>query len=477
MSKVLSAPAVLMGIPFHRVSFDEALAWASSKLESDRPGYIATANLDFLFLAWQDPELQRILIDADLVIADGAPIVWISSLFGSRLPARVAGSDLAPTLIGVCRDKKRSAFLLGGASGVADKAAKVLCGRFPGLRIAGTFSPPNSPVIEMNHEEILEQIHTSSPDLLLVAFGAPKQEKWINMHFRTWKVPLAIGIGGTLDFLAGTQIRAPKVFQKIGMEWFWRMMTNPRRLFGRYADDLLFLISSLTRMLSIRLFSSTKTIAPALHEADRTVIKSFGAVIFDRSIFAGKSEEDQSMTRAAESTFIVVDCTGVSWMSSTELGVLLSASTHARRHGHRLWLYGVSPRLEKLLILCRLGEYLPIAEDPGELTAQIRAAVEDHDEGKAVLDAHGCLLITLPHELTAVTAQSFKEKIENTTRQSFVSCVIDASPTRFIDSAGLGFLVALRKSAQTHNASFSVSGFHGPVLKTIHAARMDAILA
>lgn len=470
MKNNLPPPLVLMGIPFHRVTFDDALAWAVERISTGTPGYIATANLDFLFRAWQDPELQRILVDADLVIADGAPIVLVSSLFGSPLPARVAGSDLAPAIVGHCAQLGKSVFLLGGAEGVPERAGQVLQERYPGCVIAGSYSPPCKPVVDMDHQDILARISAASPDLLLVAFGAPKQEKWINMHFRTWKVPLAIGVGGTLDFIAGAQKRAPLLFRTIHMEWLFRMMSNPRRLFGRYADDLGFFIGAMARLGMLRHLTSNGIHLQKLTAADIAILRSLGVTCF------GGGYVHSVLAAAADEGFVVVDCSGTAWLSSDGLGILLEASTRARKGGHNLWLFGASDKIRKLIALCRLEDHLPICADPGVLVETVRSAINEHDEGYVSVDAKGVLMLTLPHELTAVTCGTFRSLFDAADSGHWTSCIVDGSPTRFIDSAGLGLLACIRKTAIDRSAGCAVSGFHGPVLKTIHAAGMDGIL-
>ncbi len=224
---------VLFGVPFHDVTFAEAIAWCVARMKSGPPACLATANVDFLMQATRDPELQRILLEADLVVADGMPIVWASGRFGPPLRERVTGSDLAPMLAAACAREGLRIFLLGGSPGVAEKAAAVLVERNPGLVVAGTYSPPVAGILDMDHASILKRLREARPHLLLVAFGAPKQEKFINLHLRSWAIPLAVGVGGTLDFLAGAQTRAPRWVQRIGFEWLWRMCTDPRRLVNR----------------------------------------------------------------------------------------------------------------------------------------------------------------------------------------------------------------------------------------------------
>jgi len=320
---------VILGLPFHNVTFDDAVAWARQRILSRQPGYIATANMDFVMQSWRDPELQRILLEADLVVADGIPIVWLSSFLGPRLKARVTGSDLVPLLAEMARDNGFSLYHLGGAPGVAEKAAEVLTRRFPGLRMAGCYSPPRSDILNMNHAEILARVQAANPDLLLVAFGAPKQEKWVNLHVRHWKVPLAMGVGGSLDFLAGVQKRAPRIVQRMALEWLWRMCSDPPRLVGRYLRNIGFFFHALFALLLIRCRPDR---AEPPVDADSALRRMAHVETFVRLFDAAQVDEFCAvLTAKAAGRPVVLDLGGVAWLSSLEQGALLRLTTQLRR--------------------------------------------------------------------------------------------------------------------------------------------------
>src|SRR5262249_32142031 len=172
-----------------------------------------------------------------LVLCDGTPLVWASRLLGQPLPERVAGADLVPELIRLSARRKHRLFFLGATEDSAVQAVANVHARYPHLEIAH-YSPPFRPLHEMDHAEILKRIRAAEPDVLLVAFGCPKAEKWIAMHYRDLGVPVAIGVGATIDFLAGRVKRAPVWMQRSGLEWVFRLIQEPRRLCGRYAKDL-----------------------------------------------------------------------------------------------------------------------------------------------------------------------------------------------------------------------------------------------
>jgi N-acetylglucosaminyldiphosphoundecaprenol N-acetyl-beta-D-mannosaminyltransferase len=201
--------------------------------------YVVTPNVDFLVKARRDPELHRVLVDADLVLCDGTPLVWASYLLGDPLPGRVAGSDLIPCLLRRAVDRQWRIFLLGGSPEVAAEAATRIAAMHPSLPEVTYYSPPFRKLDEMNNEEIASRVRAADPDIVLVCFGCPKQEKWISRFGATLNVPVMIGAGATIDFLAGKMARAPSWMRRSGTEWIFRLVQEPKRLARRYADDLL----------------------------------------------------------------------------------------------------------------------------------------------------------------------------------------------------------------------------------------------
>jgi N-acetylglucosaminyldiphosphoundecaprenol N-acetyl-beta-D-mannosaminyltransferase len=232
------SPVPILGVPFDHVTAGQAIQRIEEMIASRRPHYVVTPNVDFLVQAQRDPELHRILLEAHLVLCDGMPVLWASRLLRNPLPERVAGADLAPLLIRVAAAKGYRLFLLGASPDSAAKAVARLGKKHPNLILAGHYSPPVRELFEMDHEEMCARIRKAAPDILLVAFGCPKQEKWISRHYRSLGVPVVIGCGATIDFLGGQLRRAPMWMRRSGMEWLFRMLQEPRRLFRRYTRDL-----------------------------------------------------------------------------------------------------------------------------------------------------------------------------------------------------------------------------------------------
>jgi exopolysaccharide biosynthesis WecB/TagA/CpsF family protein len=238
-------PIAILGVSFDPMTLASAIDRIGTMVDSRRPHFVVTPNVDFLVQAQTDAGLHQILASADLVLCDGKPLVWASRWLGNALPGRVAGSDLTPLLLQRAAERGWKLFLLGGAEGVGAEAAQRIAADHPTLAAVGHYSPPLRPLAQMNHAAILARLHAARPDIVLVCFGCPKQEKWIFQHYREAGVPVMIGAGGTVDFLAGRLKRAPPWMRRLGLESFFRLGQEPRRLFRRYAGDFFRFVPSL----------------------------------------------------------------------------------------------------------------------------------------------------------------------------------------------------------------------------------------
>lgn len=239
MTRAELAPRVrLMGLPIDSVTAAQAIAAIGRALKSGRGGWVITPNLDQLRQFHRDPSLRPMFETADLVVADGTPLIWASRLQGTPLPERVPGSDLISSLSSAAAGWASSIFLLGGNPGAAEGAAQTLRERHRGLRIAGTLSPP--PGFERSSEEmdrVRETLRRARPDIVFVGLGFPKQEKLIHQLRADNPASWFLGIGISLSFVAGEVGRAPAWTHRIGLEWVHRLAQEPRRLFRRYLID------------------------------------------------------------------------------------------------------------------------------------------------------------------------------------------------------------------------------------------------
>ena len=233
--------SLIVGLPFHHTTMEEALRDYTSIMQGDRSEYWITANVDFATRAPADPILKDLVFHADRVFCDGLPLVWLSKIFGRPLPERVAGSDMVPKLLEASANEGYRVYFLGSDKETLSRASQIATERYPGLQIAGQHAPPIAHVHEWDNEHIISEIAASRTDLVLVAVGSPKQERWISGYLDRTGAKLAIGIGASLDFIAGSQTRAPVWVQRVGFEWLWRMLTDPKRLAKRYASNFSYL--------------------------------------------------------------------------------------------------------------------------------------------------------------------------------------------------------------------------------------------
>lgn len=235
------ASTELCGVRIDSVDLESAVAAIESAVETRSSIQIATVNLDFLVRAQRSSELRRILNRCELNLADGMPVVWLARLAGRRMPGRAAGSDLVPKALERLAALGARVFLLGGERSVAVEAARRLAETYPGLVIAGHCEPPVAAIERMPNRSIVRLVRAARADILLVALGNPKQELWIARHREQLGVTVAMGVGCTLDLIAGNMRRAPRWMQASGFEWLFRLVQEPHRLFVRYAVDVMWL--------------------------------------------------------------------------------------------------------------------------------------------------------------------------------------------------------------------------------------------
>jgi N-acetylglucosaminyldiphosphoundecaprenol N-acetyl-beta-D-mannosaminyltransferase len=216
----------ILGIKIDDVTSEEALARIEQFVADSRPHLVTTVNPEFIVAAQTDAAFAQILNQADLNLPDGQGLLWAARLLGIPLRERVTGVDTLIRLAELSAEKGYAIYLLGAAEGVAEAAAQVLKGRFPGLRVVGTYAGSPAPDEE---DGIVERIRRADPQLLFVAYGAPRQEQWIVRNMPRLQVTVAMGVGGAFDFISGKTSRAPIWLQRLGLEWLHRLAHQPWR--------------------------------------------------------------------------------------------------------------------------------------------------------------------------------------------------------------------------------------------------------
>lgn len=217
----------IMGVPIDRVTMEEALQKTINLLKENKCHAIYTPNPEIIMEAQKDGKLMKALIHSSLIVPDGIGVVWASRILrGPKLPERVAGYDLVQNLFRELSKTNYTFYFLGGAPGTTKEAAKAMKEKYKGLKIIGTEHGYFKPEEE---DKIIKGIQEAEPDILLVGLGAPKQEKFIEKYREILPVKVCIGVGGSFDGMTGKVKRAPQVFQKLGLEWFYRLITQPTR--------------------------------------------------------------------------------------------------------------------------------------------------------------------------------------------------------------------------------------------------------
>ncbi|ADI03014.1 MAG TPA: WecB/TagA/CpsF family glycosyltransferase [Syntrophothermus lipocalidus] len=218
--------AYILGCRLDLVDMEQSLSVIKRFVEERTPHQVVTANAEMVYAASRQKPLRDIINRAHLVTLDGAGVVWAARFLGHRARERVTGIDLTLALAELASKLRWRLYLLGAKPGVAEEAAARMVARFPGLEIVGTH---HGYFQQQETAEVVREIKEAKPDLLLVALGAPYQEFWINRHLAELGVPVALGIGGSLDVLSGQVKRAPKLFIRLNLEWLYRLVTEPRR--------------------------------------------------------------------------------------------------------------------------------------------------------------------------------------------------------------------------------------------------------
>ncbi len=215
-----------MGAPIHDVTMAETLALIAQWIDAGGVHQIATVNPEFLMKARRDPDFRATLQRAALCIPDGIGVLWAARMRGKKLRERVAGSDLVPLLSAEAARQGWRVFYLGAAPGVAEKAAAILAARHPGLNVVGCYAGSPAPEEE---DDIVARVRAAQANILLVAYGAPKQDLWLDRNLARTGAAVGIGVGGSFDFIAGVSRRAPRWIQRLGLEWLDRLVREPWR--------------------------------------------------------------------------------------------------------------------------------------------------------------------------------------------------------------------------------------------------------
>jgi N-acetylglucosaminyldiphosphoundecaprenol N-acetyl-beta-D-mannosaminyltransferase len=245
----------VLGVGISAIDLDRAVATVSGWIERREQNYVCVTGVHGVMESQRSPDLKRIHNDAGMVTPDGMPMVWLSRWGGFSHVSRVYGPDLMAAVCAESVAKGWRHYFYGGADGVAEQLKEKLAARYPGLQVVGTFSPPFRPMSPEEDAELIRTIDAAEPDIVWVGLSTPKQERWMDQHIHRINAPVMVGVGAAFDFHAGLKSQAPLWMQRNGLEWLYRLVTEPKRLWKRYLiNNPLFISYVIAEKLRLRNF-------------------------------------------------------------------------------------------------------------------------------------------------------------------------------------------------------------------------------
>jgi N-acetylglucosaminyldiphosphoundecaprenol N-acetyl-beta-D-mannosaminyltransferase len=371
MAKSNNPRVAILGVSVDNLTMEEVLATVEANIAEGGFHQIATANVDFLMKSIHDEELYETLASCDLVLADGMPLVWASHLLGAGLKERVAGSDLVPQLARLSARRGYRIFLLGADEKSSSGAAGWMEKNFPGVCIVGRHCPEHQALEEMDHEEILSKIGAVRPDILLVAFGNPKQEKWLAMHRQRLNVPVCVGVGASFDFLSGKVSRAPLWMQQSGTEWLYRMLQEPTRLAKRYVGNAMGLLRYLPLQLAAMAMQGKRRQETRI---SKEVIGSAVVLSIDGDFTGTLLPRFESDVHNAvlNGSHVVLDMSKTAYIGADALASLIYVMNVARCWKRELWLAGLDRLSAHVVGASRLRLFVRTAPKVAEALRRIQ---------------------------------------------------------------------------------------------------------
>jgi N-acetylglucosaminyldiphosphoundecaprenol N-acetyl-beta-D-mannosaminyltransferase len=446
--KLDRAPIAILGVPFDNVNLAETLAIATEMIASRQPHYATTVGVDFLSAALDDVELRRILFDAHLVLAEDKTVIWASKILGNPLPESVTVPNLIPKLLAQAEEKCWRVFMLGADEAMA---AKVMA-RHPKLVMAGHYAPPDQPLLEMNQADIRRRLQAAKPDILLVAFGSPKQEKWINMNYREAGVPFVLGAGLSFDFLTGESKSTPragrqfsKLIRAVLLQW-WRLRSRKK--------------------------------APATH-APNVIPDPYGNLVIrapERLDAAAAQASQTEWLRAVQNSHVMFDLTDTVFADSTGVGALIRLRRQARELGWQFLLIAPRPPVEAALKMMKLNEFFTIQASLAEARIIMESMAGTVPVSSGVNDAG--LQIRWTGEVTALNAIELGVYTESELSQISpgMTVAIDLSRVTFVDSSGIGLMVRFKKNLKRRDINLKFLNAAGAVRNVVRQTQLEEFL-
>jgi N-acetylglucosaminyldiphosphoundecaprenol N-acetyl-beta-D-mannosaminyltransferase len=487
----------ILGVLISNLSMDEVIDEIFKRIDGfkdkDVASQLATLNVDFLVNShsWSNdrsrhPELLNILRCADIVTADGMPIVWLSKLIGSPLKERVTGADLVPALAQKAAERGKSIYFLGGREDTGRQAAQILKNRFPELKIAGIDAPyvntHGKALADSSYQDarILNDINRSKADILLIGFGNPKQEIWFKMNCMALKTPFSIGVGGVYSFISGSTKRAPQWVQKIGMEWIFRITQDPWRLWKRYLLGLLkFTYMALPVIFYYRyrmirdwmLKDIPENVSFSYHNSNSRIQLRLPRRLTQASVNVINEKLEGLINSCSH---LILDLSQTSFIDPYGLGFLTAQIKNLEKRNSSVYFIGANKQVMRIFKINRLWDafkYITFntIEDAlqkiignGHMSTLhvLRESLQDAFQ----IELHGRLDVT---SVSKLDAASIVREIGDR------DCLFNLSRLDFIDSSGLAFLVKIQNHMSIYNRTPILYGISENIFQMFHIAGLS----
>jgi N-acetylglucosaminyldiphosphoundecaprenol N-acetyl-beta-D-mannosaminyltransferase len=344
----------LLGLPFDAIDLNQGAAEILSAVKNKRPCFLSTPNLNFLCAAQSDPAFRESVINSDLSIADGFPIVVVAKLLGIPITERVSGSDLIDHLYRHSTDNPVKVFFFGGAPGVGELACKAINHHSAGLQAVGHYAPGFGPVEDMGTPDIIANINQHHADFIIVALGAKKGQAWIESNKDKINAPIISHLGAVINFFAGTVARAPALAQRFDLEWLWRIYQEPSLWRRYYNDGLTFMKLFVCNVMPYWFWLAFRR--SNISEQPFSVLHIQKSNKINQLIFSGNctSHNYQELTSAfkkaaAAKCNTVIDLTKVNVIDSAFLGLCLVLYKHLKASGCTLLLSNPNNDVNRIL--------------------------------------------------------------------------------------------------------------------------------
>jgi len=346
----------ILGLPLDAIDLPRSLALTEQAIDQNTRCFISTPNLNFAMAAQSDTAFFNSVVDSDLSVADGMPLIWVAKLLGVPIGERVAGSTLFDELSRRPREKKIRVYFFGGQQGVAERAHVQLNETSVGMQSCGFYDPGFVPIEQMSDAAILDEINTAKPGFIVVALGAKKGQAWIQKNRALLTAPVISHLGAVINFVAGNIQRAPERWQRLGLEWVWRIKQEPSLWKRYFYDGLMFIKLLFMNVFPLAVydrflkrsacFSETCGIECSQNNNGQVVLKgSFNSLTLEpvKHVFSSILNEEKGS--------VTMDCFKLSYIDSAFIASLMLLQASLLKQGKHLTLINVSKRINTLLLL------------------------------------------------------------------------------------------------------------------------------